>query len=47
MLLKNLKTGSGGLHCVTVRSVLGRISTLPKPNIIVFDEVLGKVATLI
>jgi ABC-type lipoprotein export system ATPase subunit len=26
--------------------VLGRISTLPKPNIIVFDEVLGKVANV-
>ena len=24
--------------------MLGRISTLPKPNVIVFDEILGKVA---
>jgi len=26
--------------------VLGRVSTLPKPNVIVFDEVLGKVANI-
>ena len=26
--------------------MLGRISTLPKPNVIVFDEVLGKVANI-
>ena len=25
---------------------MGRISTLPKPNIIVFDEVLGKIANI-
>jgi ABC-type lipoprotein export system ATPase subunit len=24
--------------------VLGRISTLPKPNVIVFDEILGTIA---
>ena len=26
--------------------MLGRISTLPKPNIIIFDEILGKVANI-
>ena len=31
---------------MALRCVLGRISTLPKPNIIVFDEVLGKVANI-
>lgn len=44
---KKLKSGSGletTLASLSLRSVLGRISTLPKPNIIVFDEVLGKVA---
>ena len=46
---KKLRTGSGletTLASLALRSVLGRISTLPKPNIIVFDEVLGKVANI-
>jgi DNA repair exonuclease SbcCD ATPase subunit len=44
---KKLKSGSGleaTVASLALRCVLGRISTLPKPNIIVFDEVLGKVA---
>ena len=48
-VIKKLKTGSGletTLASLALRSVLGRISTLPKPNIIVFDEVLGKVANI-
>jgi DNA repair exonuclease SbcCD ATPase subunit len=47
--VKKLKTGSGletTLASLALRSVLGRISTLPKPNIIVFDEILGKVANI-
>jgi ABC-type lipoprotein export system ATPase subunit len=34
------------LASLALRSVLGRVSTLPKPNIIVFDEILGKVANV-
>ena len=48
-ITKKLKSGSGletTLASLALRCVLGRISTLPKPNIIVFDEVLGKVANL-
>jgi DNA repair exonuclease SbcCD ATPase subunit len=48
-VIKKLKTGSGletTLASLALRSVLGRISTLPKPNLIVFDEVLGKVANV-
>jgi len=44
---KKLKSGSGleaTVSSLALRCVLGRISTLPKPNVIVFDEVLGKVA---
>ena len=46
---KKLKSGSGletTLASLALRCVLGRISTLPKPNIIVFDEVLGKIANI-
>lgn len=46
-IIKKLKSGSGletTLASLSLRCVLGRISTLPKPNVIVFDEVLGKVA---
>ena len=42
--IKKLKSGSGletTLASLSLRCVLVRISTLPKPNIIVFDEVLG------
>jgi DNA repair exonuclease SbcCD ATPase subunit len=48
-VINKLRTGSGletTLASLALRSVLGRISTLPKPNIIVFDEVLGKVANI-
>ena len=48
-VIKKLRTGSGletTLASLALRSVLGRISTLPKPNVIVFDEVLGKVANI-
>ena len=46
---KKLKSGSGletTLASLALRCVLGRVSTLPKPNVIVFDEVLGKVANI-
>jgi DNA repair exonuclease SbcCD ATPase subunit len=46
-VIKNLSTGSGfekTVGSLALRTILGRISTLPKPNIIVFDEVLGKVS---
>ncbi len=42
-----LTEGSGlekTLGSLALRVVLSRISSLPKPNIIVFDEILGKVA---
>jgi len=48
-VVKNIKTASGlesTLASLALRCVLGRISTLPKPNIIVFDEILGKVANV-
>ena len=44
---KLVNSGSGfekTLASLALRIVLGKISTLPKPNIIVLDEVLGKVA---
>ena len=47
--IKKLKSGSGletTLASLALRCVLGRVSTLPKPNVIVFDEVLGKVANI-
>jgi DNA repair exonuclease SbcCD ATPase subunit len=43
-----LKSGSGfekTAASLALRSVLGKISTLPMPNFITFDEVLGKVAS--
>lgn len=46
---KKLKSGSGleqTIASLALRCILGRISTLPKPNIIVFDEVLGKIANV-
>ena len=46
---KKLKSGSGletTVASLALRCVLGRISTLPKPNIIVFDEILGKIANI-
>ena len=44
---KNLKSGSGfekTAASLVLRSVLGKVSTLPMPNFITFDEILGKVA---
>jgi DNA repair exonuclease SbcCD ATPase subunit len=44
---KKLKSGSGlesTIASLALRCVLGRISTLPKPNVIVFDEILGTIA---
>lgn len=44
---KLLKSGSGlekTASSIALRCVLGKISTLPMPNFITFDEVLGKVA---
>ena len=44
---KSLKTGSGferTASAIALRAVLGRISYLPKPNFLEFDEVWGKVA---
>ncbi len=46
-VIKSLKSGSGlerTAAAIALRCVLGKISNLPKPNFIVFDEVLGKVA---
>jgi len=44
---RQLFSGSGlekTLGALAIRTVLGRVSTLPKPNILVFDEVLGKIS---
>lgn len=44
---KQLKSGSGfekTASSLALRGVLGKISTLPMPNFITFDEILGKVA---
>jgi len=44
---KPIKSGSGlekTTSSLALRSVLGKISTLPMPNFITFDEVLGKIA---
>jgi DNA repair exonuclease SbcCD ATPase subunit len=46
-ITKLLKSGSGlekTAASLTLRSILGKLSTLPMPNFITFDEVLGKVA---
>lgn len=46
-ITKLLKSGSGfekTASCLVLRGVLGKLSTLPMPNFITFDEVLGKVA---
>jgi DNA repair exonuclease SbcCD ATPase subunit len=45
---KLLKSGSGfekTASSLALRGVLGKLSTLPMPNFITFDEILGKVAT--
>ena len=44
---KQLKSASGfekTAASLALRSVLGKLSTMPMPNFITFDEVLGKVA---
>lgn len=46
---KKLKSASGYEQTVSslaLRGVLGKVSTLPMPNFITFDEVLGKVASI-
>lgn len=46
-IVKPLNSGSGyekTISSLALRSVLTKISSLPKPNIIVMDEVFGKVA---
>jgi DNA repair exonuclease SbcCD ATPase subunit len=44
---KSLKSGSGfelTTASIALRCVLGKMSTLPSPNFITFDEVMGRVA---
>lgn len=44
---KPLKSGSGfelTASSIALRCVLGKLSSLPKPNFVTFDEVLGRVA---
>ena len=44
---KNMASGSGyerTIASLSLRSVLSKICSLPKPNIIVFDEVFGKIS---
>lgn len=46
-IVKLLNSGSGyekTISSLAIRSVLTKISSLPKPNIVVMDEVFGKVA---
>jgi DNA repair exonuclease SbcCD ATPase subunit len=46
---KHLKSGSGletTAASIALRCVLGKMSCLPMPNFITFDEVLGKVASI-
>jgi DNA repair exonuclease SbcCD ATPase subunit len=46
-IVKPLNAGSGyerTISSLALRSVLTKISTLPKPNIVVMDEVFGKIA---
>jgi DNA repair exonuclease SbcCD ATPase subunit len=46
-LVKSLYTGSGyerTVSALALRAVLTKVSTLPKPNIVIMDEVFGKVA---
>jgi hypothetical protein len=46
---KHLKSGSGletTAASIALRCVLGKVSCLPMPNFITFDEVLGKVANV-
>ena len=44
---KPLESGSGfekTVSSIALRSVLSKICSLPKPNVIVFDEVFGKIS---
>lgn len=46
-VVKSLSSGSGyekTISSLALRSVLTKISTLPKPNIVVMDEIFGKIA---
>jgi DNA repair exonuclease SbcCD ATPase subunit len=46
-VIKPLSSGSGyerTISSLAIRSVLTKISSLPKPNIVVMDEVFGKIA---
>jgi DNA repair exonuclease SbcCD ATPase subunit len=46
-VVKPLNSGSGyekTISSLALRSVLTKISSLPKPNVVVMDEVFGKVA---
>lgn len=46
-IIKSISSGSGyerTISSLAIRSVLTKISALPKPNIIVMDEVFGKIA---
>jgi DNA repair exonuclease SbcCD ATPase subunit len=48
-VVKSLKSGSGlerTVASLALRCVLGKISHLPTPNFITFDEVLGKIAAV-
>jgi len=48
-ILKPLKSGSGlerTIASLALRCVLGKMSHLPMPNFITFDEVLGKIADI-
>lgn len=46
-VIKSLESGSGyekTISSLALRSVLTKISSLPKPNVVVMDEVFGKIA---
>jgi DNA repair exonuclease SbcCD ATPase subunit len=46
-IVKPLNSGSGyerTISSLALRSVLTKVSSLPKPNIVVMDEVFGKIA---
>lgn len=46
-VVKPLASGSGyekTISSLAIRSVLTKVSSLPKPNVVVMDEVLGKIA---
>lgn len=46
-VVKSLNSGSGyekTISSLAIRSVLTKVSSLPKPNIVVMDEVFGKIA---